>query len=94
MSTTSEDKARAALAEIVWKDPERVGGALCFRGTRVSVQTLADYLKAGHSLDHFLEGFPTVEHAQAQRFLDVAVRLADEAAALEEDLVAGGRQPA
>lgn len=78
MSERISREEQAALREVVWKDPGRVGGALCFRGTRVSVQTLADYLKAGDSLEYFLEGFPTVEREQAQGFLDLAVRLADE----------------
>ena len=81
-SLSKED--RAILEEVTWKDERRVGGALCFRGTRVSVQTLADYLKGGHSLEYFLEGFPTVEREQAERFLEVTVRLADAAAEPEE----------
>ncbi len=70
-----------------------MSGTLCFRGTRVSVQTLADYLQGGHSLDYFLEGFPTVEREQAERFLDLAVRLAD-AATVPEDAPALDEQPA
>jgi uncharacterized protein (DUF433 family) len=37
-----------------------MGGAAVFHGTRVPVQTLLDYLKAGESIDDFLEGFPSV----------------------------------
>jgi len=33
------------------RDPEIMSGALCFKGTRVSVQTLFDYLKASSLLD-------------------------------------------
>ena len=35
-----------------------MSGELVFAGTRVEVKTLVDYLKAGRSLDDFLEGFP------------------------------------
>lgn len=35
------------------------------RGTRVLVRKLFDYLKAGYSLDRFLEGFPTVDREMA-----------------------------
>jgi uncharacterized protein (DUF433 family) len=35
-------------------------GAPVFRGTRVPVQTLFDYLEGGETLEHFLEGFPTI----------------------------------
>ena len=66
------------LQSLIWKDPDRAGGKLCFRGTRVSVQTLADYLDEGHSLNRFLESFPTVSREQATRFLHVAVRMADQ----------------
>ena len=43
-----------------------------FRGTRVPVQTLLDYLEAGDSIDEFLEGFPTVSREQVIAFLEQA----------------------
>jgi uncharacterized protein (DUF433 family) len=45
---------------IVSRDPEVMSGELVFAGTRVEVKTLVDYLRAGHTLDEFLEGFPSV----------------------------------
>lgn len=59
--------------QIVSRDPDVVSGALVFAGTRVPVQILVDYLKAGETLDRFLEGFPTVSRAQAEAFLEIAV---------------------
>jgi len=59
---------------IVSRDPNIVSGALVFAGTRVPVQILIDYLKAGETLDRFLEGFPTVSREQAEAFLEQAVR--------------------
>lgn len=50
-------------------------GAAVFRGTRVPVQTLFDYLEAGDSLDDFLEGFPTVSRALALQALEEAKQL-------------------
>ena len=35
-------------------------GATVFRGTRVPVRTLFDYLEGGDTLDDFLDGFPAV----------------------------------
>ena len=67
--------------QVVSRDPEVVSGALVFAGTRVSVQILIDYLKAGDTLDRFLEGFPTVRRDQAEAFLEVAL----EAVATEMD---------
>jgi uncharacterized protein (DUF433 family) len=40
-------------------------GTPVFRGTRVPVQTLFDYLTGGESLQDFLEGFPTVSRSLA-----------------------------
>jgi uncharacterized protein (DUF433 family) len=44
---------------IISVSPEIMGGTPVFAGTRVPVQTLLDYLKAGESIDDFLDGFPT-----------------------------------
>jgi uncharacterized protein (DUF433 family) len=44
--------------------PEVMGGTPVFTGTRVPIQTLMDYLKAGESIDDFLDGFPTVTREQ------------------------------
>ena len=38
-------------------------GTPVFRGTRVPVQTLFDYLEGGESLEDCLEGFPSVSRA-------------------------------
>lgn len=62
---------------VVSRDPEVLGGALVFAGTRVPVQTLIDYLKAGETLDRFLEGFPTVEREQAETYLEMTLKDAE-----------------
>ena len=49
-----------------------MGGTPVFAKTRVPVQTLLDYLKAGESIDDFLEGFPTVTREQVIAFLEEA----------------------
>lgn len=49
----------------VSSDPQVLGGAVVFRGTRVPVQTLVDYLADGYSLEQFLEFFPSVEREDA-----------------------------
>ena len=45
---------------IVVKDPEILGGTPVFRGTRVPFKNLLDYLAGGHTLDDFLDDFPSV----------------------------------
>ncbi len=62
--------------QIITCDEEIVSGTPVFAGTRVPVAILIDYLKAGDSLERFLEGFPTVTRAQAIAFLDMALEAA------------------
>ena len=55
----------------VSSNPGVLGGAVVFRGTRVPVQTLVDYLADGYSLGEFLEFFPTVERPDAEAFMQL-----------------------
>jgi uncharacterized protein (DUF433 family) len=57
---------------IITASPDVMGGTPVFAKTRVPVQTLVDYLKAGESIDDFLEGFPTVTKEQVVAFLEEA----------------------
>lgn len=57
---------------VVVKDPEILGGIPVFRGTRVPVQTLIDYLTTGETLDAFLDDFPTVTRDTVIQFLHYA----------------------
>ena len=45
------------LAEAVWVDFARMSGVLCFRGTRLPVQQLFDWIEVGIPLDGFLRNF-------------------------------------
>jgi len=47
-------------------------GTPVFKGTRVPLQNLFDYLEAGKSLEYFLEGFPTVSRSLAVQALEEA----------------------
>ena len=60
------------LEEVVWVDADRLSGAPCFKGTRIPAQMLIEHLMAGFSLDEFLETVPSLERAQAQRFIELA----------------------
>ena len=51
-------------------DPEIMSGAPVFRGTRVPVQSLFEYLADNLSLDKFLECFPTVRHEDTVTVLE------------------------
>ena len=61
-------------SKTITRSPEIMGGTPVFAGTRVPVQTLLDYLKAGESINDFLDGFPTVTKEQVITFLDEAER--------------------
>ena len=52
-------------------DPEKMSGTPVFTGTRVPVNNLLDYLKAGDSLDTFLTDFPTVTREQVLGVLEL-----------------------
>lgn len=58
------------MRDPITRDPEVMHGTPVFRGTRVPVKTLFDYLENGDSLDDFLEGFPTVSRALAAQVLE------------------------
>jgi uncharacterized protein (DUF433 family) len=73
----------SALDSVVQVDPEILGGTPVFRGTRVPVKNLLDYLTAGDTLDQFLDDFPTVKRHQAVAALELA-----------KDLLTAGAHPA
>ena len=57
---------------VIHSDPEISGGTPVFRGTRVPVQSLFDYLEGGETLEQFLEQFPSVSKEQVLAALDLA----------------------
>jgi uncharacterized protein (DUF433 family) len=67
---TAEQKCR--LHEVIWVDPHRMSGAPCFRGTRVPVQSLIDFLEGGETIDQFLQLYPSITRQQVLTVLDFA----------------------
>ncbi len=63
------------MAQAITRDSEIMHGTPVFRGTRVPVQTLFDYLEGGETLEDFLEGFPTVSRELALQALEEAKQL-------------------
>lgn len=57
---------------VVHSDPEILGGTPVFVGTRVPAQTLIDYLEGGHTVDEFLDDFPSVSRDQVIAALELA----------------------
>ncbi|MDJ1175999.1 DUF433 domain-containing protein [Roseofilum sp. BLCC_M114] len=66
--------ARGMLKDssLITISPDIMSGTPVFAGTRVPVQTLWDYLKAGESINDFLDGFPTVTKEQVIQVLEEA----------------------
>jgi len=61
--------------QAITRDPETMHGVPVFRGTRVPVQTLFEYLEGGGTLEDFLEGYPTVSRDLALQALEEAKKL-------------------
>ena len=57
---------------VVHSDPDILGGTPVFVGTRVPVQALIDYIEGGHSLNGFLDDFPSVTREVAIAALEQA----------------------
>jgi uncharacterized protein (DUF433 family) len=56
--------------EAVERDPDKLGGAWVFRGTRIPVAALFENLRDGATVDEFLDWFPGVERTQVEAVLD------------------------
>jgi uncharacterized protein (DUF433 family) len=60
---------------VVVKNPNILSGTPVFRGTRVPLQLLFDSLERGHTLEQFIEGYPTVSREMAIAALQEARQL-------------------
>jgi len=56
--------------DLITIDAEILGGTPVFRGTRVPVKTLFEYLENDYSLEEFLECFPSVSRELASQVLE------------------------
>ncbi len=56
--------------DLITIDPQILGGAPVFRGTRVPVKTLFEYLENDYSVEEFLECFPSVSRDLVRQVLD------------------------
>lgn len=68
---------------LVTVSPDWLGGEPCFAGRRVPVKALFDYLKSDHSLDEFLDAYPSVSRAHAVAVIDLATQVVTRAVAAE-----------
>ena len=63
------------LNSVIDSNSEILGGTPGFRGTRMPVNSLIDYLGAGDTLDKFLDNFPSVSREAAIAALEQAKAL-------------------
>ncbi|MBC7784764.1 MAG: DUF433 domain-containing protein [Burkholderiales bacterium] len=56
--------------DIITIDPEILGGTPVFKGTRVPVNSLFEYLEDNYTMAEFLECFPTVTREMAHAILE------------------------
>ena len=58
--------------DLITVDSDILGGTPVFKGTRVPVKSLFDYLENNYTLEEFLECFPSVPRALACRVLETS----------------------
>jgi uncharacterized protein (DUF433 family) len=64
-----------AAISVGHRNPNIQGGVPVFRGTRVPLRNLIDYLEDGEDLDAFLSDFPSVTREQAIAALEEAAHV-------------------
>lgn len=64
-------EAERVYQDLIWQDPDRMSGAVCFFGTRIPVSTLFEYLEAGDTVESFSEDF-RIPPETAKRVLQLA----------------------
>ena len=72
------DKVKAD--SVIHSERGRVSGTPVFKGSRVPVRNLFDYLASSDNLDEFLEGFPSVSREQAVEAIAGARRILEKMA--------------
>ena len=60
------------LCAAVDRNPNKLGGAWCFAGTRLAVVSLFEHLDKGSTIDEFLEWFPDITAGQVHEVMSFA----------------------
>jgi uncharacterized protein (DUF433 family) len=71
------------LKHILSRDPDVMGGAICFTGTRIPVVILLDNVAAGVSLDSFFDAYPSLTSEMVKPVLEWENQQARKAMGLE-----------
>lgn len=59
-----------STADLITVNPDILGGSPVFKGTRVPVKSLFEYLENDYTLEEFLECFPSVTRELACKVLE------------------------
>ena len=59
---------------VIYTSPDILSGMPVFRGTRVPIKNLFNYLESGDTIENFLTDFPTVKREQVIEVLEWAER--------------------
>ena len=70
--TANRGDAMPSPLSALHSDPEILDGTVVFRGSRVPVRILFEFLSAGDSLDEFLDAYPSVSREQATAVIEAA----------------------
>ncbi len=63
------------IRDVVQVNPEILGGQAIFKGIRVPVETIFNYLESGGSLELLLSEFPSLRREQALSVLEIASKM-------------------
>jgi len=71
---------------IISVSPKVLGGTPVFKGTRVPIQNLFDYIEGGYTIEQFLKGFPSVKKEQVIEIIQLAESILTSEKFLHENL--------
>ena len=63
------------IRDVVQVNPEILGGQAIFKGIRVPVETIFNYLESGESLELLLSEFPSLSREQALSVLGIESKM-------------------
>jgi len=63
------------MSERIEVNPDICSGKPLIRGTRITVQTILEFLGAGDSVEHVLEEYPSLQREDVQACFDYASRV-------------------
>jgi len=58
------------MLSVISIDSDVMGGTPVFKGSRVPIQTLFDYIEGDETIEEFLDDFPTVKKEQVIQLLE------------------------